>query len=99
MMKAGVKEATQGITGKTITGVLFKPSGGFSQVLLVFSHDTYYEFYASPGEIKGATGISQGGIEAVRQIAAVNNALLFEAIPDQPQLSLFAGNGWNGWKE
>ena len=62
-MKPGVRE----ILGKTISKVVFMPktSASPSKVYLFFADDTYYEFYAGPCEIEGASGVGYGDLSTL----------------------------------
>jgi hypothetical protein len=57
-MKPGVKN----IVGKTIAAVLVKERANTprGQVFLVFSDGTYFEFYATEGNIQGASDLRHG---------------------------------------
>lgn len=64
-----MKDEIKQIIGKTISGVIVKEMEGgqpTSQVFLLFSDNTSYEFY-SYSTICGAGGVDPGGAEAVRQ--------------------------------
>ena len=63
------KAAVATIIGKTIKHVVVKEgdSSPRSQVFLVFTDDSYYEFYSTHGTIAGAGAEDIGGIEAVRR--------------------------------
>lgn len=62
-MKKGIEE----IIGKTVTGIVKKEGskGLRSQVFILFSDNTYCEFYSADSEIKAAN-ISVGGADDVR---------------------------------
>ncbi len=62
-----MKDATRGIVGKTISGVIVKEgnSSPRSQVFLLFDDNTYYELY-SQDHIGSAGGIDPGGATEVR---------------------------------
>jgi hypothetical protein len=62
------KAAVADIIGKTIKHVVVKEGERQprSQVFLVFTDGSYYEFYSATAEIVGAGGLDVGGIEAVR---------------------------------
>ncbi len=63
------KAAVEDIIGKTIKHVVVKEGERQprSQVFLVFTDGSYYEFYSGTGQIVGAGGLRDGGIEAVRE--------------------------------
>lgn len=56
------------IIGKTIAGVVVKESdhNPKSQVFLIFSDNTSYEFYSDETEIRGNTDIQPYGLEGVK---------------------------------
>jgi hypothetical protein len=62
------KAAVADIIGKTIKHVVVKEGDRQprSQVFLVFTDGSYYEFYSATAPIVGAGGLDVGGIEAVR---------------------------------
>lgn len=62
-MKSGIEN----ILGKTITKVIVseKKEVSHRQVFLIFSDDTYFEFYGK--NFSGASNIDLGGIEDVKQ--------------------------------
>ena len=62
------KAAVADIIGKTIKHIVVKEGDRQprSQVFLVFTDGSYYEFYSATAEIVGAGGLDVGGIEAVR---------------------------------
>lgn len=68
MLAMSVKNAIKGIVGKTISGVLVSenPRQPYTQVFLVFSDGTYYEFY---GMVNSAAGVNRGGIEEAERYA------------------------------
>lgn len=75
-MKDGAKE----ILGKTITGVVIK-AGGMppkSQLFLVFSDGTYYEFYCDRDHIHPTGGLWRGDIEDVRRYMGEVKNITFE---------------------
>lgn len=64
-----MKTAVYGILGKTIKAVIVKErqSAPRAQLFIVFSDDTYYEFYCAGNWISATGGVDRGGIEAVRR--------------------------------
>jgi hypothetical protein len=76
-----MKPAVKDIIGKTITGVVVKegprPNLPRTQVFLIFSDGTYYEFY-SDSNITGAGGVDKGGIEEVRQYMSQHHEIIAE---------------------
>ncbi len=73
-MKDGIKQ----IMGKTIKGVVVKediyPSE--SQVFLIFTDGTYYEFYSK--KISGTSEVDRGGLKEIKDYMPVKN-IIFEA--------------------
>ena len=71
------------IIGKTIKHVVVKEGDDSprSQVFLVFTDDTYYEFYSAHGSIAGAGAQDIGGIEATQRILAADPAFYTAATP------------------
>jgi hypothetical protein len=68
MAPMSVKSEIKGVIGKTIAGVLVaqntrQPN---TQVFLVFSDGTYYEFY---GCVNSAAGVDRGGMAEVKRYA------------------------------
>ncbi len=76
-----MKKAVKGIIGKTITGIVVKegprPKLPRTQVFLIFSDGTYYEFY-SESIIKGTGGVDIGGIEEVRKYMPHHDEIITE---------------------
>lgn len=68
------------IIGKTVKHVVVKEgdSSPRSQVFLVFTDDTYYEFYSTHGTISGAGAIDTGGVEAVRRYMGGEKRVVYE---------------------
>ena len=62
------KAEVASIVGKTIKHIVVTegPRAPRSQVFLVFTDDSYYEFYSTHGSIAGGGALDIGGIEAVR---------------------------------
>ena len=65
-----MKGAVKDIVGKKITGVVVREATWRSppqtQLFLIFSDGTYYEFY-SDSNITGTGGVDKGGIEEVKK--------------------------------
>lgn len=66
-----MKPAVKNIIGKEITGVFVREASSWqyrpqTQLFLIFSDGTYYEFY-SDSNITGAGGVDKGGIEEVKK--------------------------------
>ncbi len=61
--------AVYGILGKTIKAVIVKVRDGTprTQLFLIFSDDTYYEFYGDGNWVCATGGVDSGGVEAVRR--------------------------------
>lgn len=61
---------TKGILGKTIVGIIKKRNAigttPKDQVFLLFSDNTYFEFYSIDGRILCTGGVDEGGLDAVR---------------------------------
>ena len=74
------KAAVETIIGKTVKHVVVKEGATppQSQVFLVFTDDTYYEFYATYGTISGAGAIDTGGVEAVRRYMGGEKRVVYE---------------------
>lgn len=75
-----MKTAVYGILGKTIKAVIMKErqDAPRAQLFLVFSDDTYYEFYCAGNWISATGGVDSGGIEAVRRyMPEVQNQIEF----------------------
>ncbi len=73
-MRSGFKN----IVGKTIKGIVVKGSdfkNPKSQIFLLFSDNTYYEFYCD-STIKGNHGIDKGGIDIVKNYISENKIIL-----------------------
>ena len=68
------------ILGRTIAHVLVKERGTTprSQVFLVFTDGTYYEFYCTEGNISPTSAAYRGGVEDVRAYMP-SGAVVFEA--------------------
>jgi hypothetical protein len=68
---AVVKSAVREIVGRTIAGVVVKEGDGkgppSSQVFLLFSDGTFYEFYSSFNEVIGVGGVCKGSLNDVRK--------------------------------
>lgn len=76
-----MKSEIRQILGKTINGVVVKEGEQHprSQVFLLFSDGTYYEFYGK--FIQGTSGVDRGGIEEVRQYMA-NRTIVLEVFDE-----------------
>ncbi len=66
-----IKDGIKDIVGKKIKGVVVKESYSLnrsprSQVFLLFSDDTYYEFYTERDWIDSISRIREGDLESVR---------------------------------
>ncbi|MDH5197580.1 MAG: hypothetical protein OEY20_10040 [Gemmatimonadota bacterium] len=61
--------AAPGIVGKTIAHVVVKkrPGQPRSQLFLVFTDGTYYEFFSPDGDLEGSSAIDRGGLDDVRR--------------------------------
>ena len=67
------------IIGKCIKGVVVKESDTppKKQVFLVFTDETYYEFYGE--DFTGAKGINKGGVKEVKNYMSEGSTIRFEA--------------------
>jgi len=60
--------AAPGIVGKTIAHVVVKKRPGpRSQLFLVFTDGTYYEFFCPDGDLEGASAVDHGTLDDVRR--------------------------------
>jgi hypothetical protein len=61
--------AAPGIVGKTIAHVVVKkrPAQPRSQLFLVFTDGTYYEFFCPDGDLEGSSAIDHGTLDDVRR--------------------------------
>jgi hypothetical protein len=82
-----IENAIPGILGKTITGVVVKRDqltrSPASQVFLVFSDNTYFEIYASTGDITSTSSLSRGGMPEVRRYMSENAEITLDACLDE----------------
>ncbi len=64
-----MKEAVRGIIGKRIKGIVVKErsQNPRTQLFLIFSDNTYFEFYSSNGNIVATGGVDKGGLQEVRE--------------------------------
>jgi hypothetical protein len=83
-MKSQIRE----ILGKKISGVVVKEGEDEpkTQIFLLFSDGTHYEFY---GIIHGTGGVDRGGIKEVRQYMASKNRKIVLEVLDET----FTGEG------
>ncbi|MDQ2667267.1 MAG: hypothetical protein M3Z05_14805 [Gemmatimonadota bacterium] len=66
------------LVGKTIANVVMKEgTGPFAQLFLVFTDDTYYEFYSTES-ISGGGRLYSGGTPAVLASGKPNEVVLFK---------------------
>ncbi len=72
------------IIGKTIAGVVVKESDHFpkSQVFLIFSDNTSFEFYSDESEIRGNTDIQPYGLEGVKTYISRTHRIVQEFYSD-----------------
>ncbi len=75
-MKDGIRE----IIGKTISGVVVKINSRQprSQVFLVFTDDTFFEFYCLNSDILGISGVLKGGFEYVKEPHSEHSVIIRE---------------------
>jgi hypothetical protein len=78
--------AAPGIVGKTIAHVVVKkrPGQPRSQLFLVFTDGTYYEFFCPDGDLEGASAIDPGGLEEVRRYQGAEGIVLQASAPVTP---------------
>ena len=81
-MKTGITE----IIGRTIKGVLVKEGDG-SNVMLIFSDGTYYEFY-SDSLINGCAGVDFGGMKEAMKVAEHRQVVMKLELPPVRPLNL-----------
>jgi hypothetical protein len=81
-----MRAAAPGIVGKTIAHVVVKkrPGQPRSQLFLVFTDGTYYEFFSPEGDLEGASAIDQGGLEDVRRYHGERWIVLQASAPVTP---------------
>jgi hypothetical protein len=71
--------ALPAIIGKTIAHVVMAGhTDGRSQLFLIFTDDTHYEFYAVD-TLSGARGVDRGGLAAIR--IATSDAVMLTEVP------------------
>jgi hypothetical protein len=75
-MKRGMEQ----IVGKTIAHVIVRERGNTpqSQLFLLFTDGTYYEFYSTEGNIYATRGVERGNTEQVRAYMS-SGSIVFEA--------------------
>jgi hypothetical protein len=77
--------AAPGIVGKTIAHLVVKkrpePVQPRSQLFLVFTDGTYYEFFTD-GDLAGASAIDRGGLAEVRQYLGAKWIVLQASAPE-----------------
>jgi hypothetical protein len=78
--------AAPGIVGKTIAHVVVKkrPGQPRSQLFLLFTDGTYYEFFSPEGDLEGASAIDQGGLAEVRRYQGAKWIVLQASAPVTP---------------
>jgi hypothetical protein len=78
--------AAPGIVGKTIAHVVVKkrPGQPRSQLFLLFTDGTYYEFFSPEGDLEGASAIDQGGLAEVRRYQGDEWIVLQASAPVTP---------------
>ena len=81
-----MRGAAPGIVGKTIAHVVVtkRPSKPMSQLFLVFTDGTYYEFFSPLGDLEGASAIDKGGLEDVRRYGGDRWIVLRASAPITP---------------
>ena len=55
-----------------------------SQLFLVFTDGTYYEFFSPEGDLEGASAIDQGGLAEVRRYQGAEGIVLQASAPVTP---------------
>ena len=80
-----MQQGVRNILGKRIKGVVVTEgsSGPRSQVFLIFSDNTYYEFF-SFSTIRGISEVCEGGLEEVKDYMPAN-AILLECCEEEPR--------------
>lgn len=78
--------AAPGLVGKTIAHVVVKkrPGQPRSQLFLVFTDGTYYEFFSPDGDLEGASAIDRGGLSDVRRYLGEQWIVLQASAPMTP---------------
>jgi hypothetical protein len=79
--KSKLRDTVKGIIGKRIKGVVAKKrlgGGPHYQLFLIFSDETYFEFWSPKDCIIAAGGIDKGGFKAVRKYMG-EESIVFEA--------------------
>jgi hypothetical protein len=61
-----------------------RPGQPRSQLFLVFTDGTYYEFFSPDGDLEGASAIDQGGLEDVRRYHGERWIVLQASAPVTP---------------
>jgi hypothetical protein len=81
-----MRAAAPGMVGKTIAHVVVKhrPKRPLSQLFLVFTDGTYYEFFCADGWIVGASAIDVGGLDDVRRYGGEQWIVLQASAPVTP---------------
>jgi hypothetical protein len=81
-----MRAAAPGMVGKTIAHVVVKhrPKRPLSQLFLVFTDGTYYEFFCPDGSIVGASAIDVGGLDDVRRYGGEQWIVLQASAPVTP---------------
>ncbi len=79
----GNEHVLEQLLGKTITGVVTKrasmPGSPQHQIFLLFSDQTYYEFYAVEDGVALTGGVDQGGPAEIRRYMKDRMQVTFEA--------------------
>lgn len=78
--------AAPGLVGKTIAHVVVKkrPEQPRSQLFLVFTDGTYYEFFSPDGDLEGSSAIDRGGLDDVRRYQGDRWIVLQASAPVTP---------------
>jgi len=81
-----MRGAAPGIVGKTIAHVVVtkRPGTPTSQLFLVFTDGTYYEFFCPLGDLEGASAIDAGDLADVRRYGGEEWIVLQASAPVTP---------------
>jgi len=81
-----MRTAAPGIVGKTVAHVVVKHRARkpLSQLFLVFTDGTYYEFFCADGFLEGASAIDAGGLDDVRRYGGEQWIVLQASAPVTP---------------
>ena len=89
-MSIGLKPRIRDIKGKTIKGLIINediPTSPYNQIFLVFTDDTFYEFYGQ--QISTTNGIATGALEYAEKFPG-NKTVVFDS--DNERLAVEIGD-------